>query len=234
MSQFEYDNKSFVAISIITMVLLTLSLWIIISNIIRHCRAKYASIRKRSIIILFVLEIISSILLIVSLWIYPYCEPILIFVVVWINLVLFFVFLVLNETLMLYSSKFAREHPQVLDEIAQKADDKYKEWTQNHMNMMKQRVYPFQEITGLKRFQTAYVYVALWYFLEGSGRTCICCRRKISTYRQAYRFHLYRNMVPMILYFLLVPLSNIAEYTLVSMIDWRMLMLRQHSAAFAE
>ena len=114
---------------------------------------------------------------------------------------------------MAYSSKFARENPKVLDEIVAQSDEKDKMWIQNHINMMKNKVYPFDEFKWINRFQISYAYIALWYYLEGYGRSCIWCRTKINSYKHAYRFHTWRNAVPMILYALMVPLSNIAEYS---------------------
>ena len=212
MATFTYDNSSFTAISTVTMIMLSLALWVTIGNIIRHALASYTSIRKRSIISLFVLEIICILLLIVSLWLYADWEPILIFVMVMINLMLFFVFILIKETLMVYSSKFARENPQILDRIVEQANEKDKAWTQDHMNMMKNKVYPFEEIKCIKRFQISYAFVALCYYLEGTGRRCIWCKAKMNSYKQAYKFHTWRNAIPLLLYVLLVPLSNIAEY----------------------
>lgn len=67
----------------------------------------------------------------------------------------------MKDTLMAYSSKFAKANPQVLNEILEKTEEKDAVWTQNHINLMKEKEYPFEEIKGFKRFLASYVYVAL-------------------------------------------------------------------------
>ena len=211
---FHYDNNCFIAISVITMVSLTIAFVITIRNIIRHALANYTRIRKRSIMVIFTLEIVLILSLITSLWIYAECEPILIFWMTLCWVIFFSSFQLLKETLMVYASKFARENPQFLDQIVEQASDGDKEWALNHTNMMKNKIYPFNDITGWRRFSTADSYIALWYYLEGVARIHICWRRKMPTYKAAYRFHSWRNTFSMFLFIWTVPLANTIDYIL--------------------
>jgi hypothetical protein len=64
-----------------------------------------------------------------------------------IDVIFFFTFALTQETVLVYASKFARENPQVLDNIVAEAHENDKLWIQSIMSMMKEKVYPFGEIT---------------------------------------------------------------------------------------
>lgn len=78
MTALEYNHDSFIIISTLTGLIEAISLILCIWNIYRHYRKKGQNEKKKPLLIIFILQIISLALLFSTLWIYRYAQAVFI------------------------------------------------------------------------------------------------------------------------------------------------------------
>ena len=154
MTSFQYDNSEFTAISVLTWVSLFFSSLMIIANIIRHATAKYTSVRKRAIILIFINMQIIAVLLFIALWVYKGAEAFYLVVLILIstNLILFYVYV--KESLTMYMAKWLKDNPHLAKELITREDIR---------KYMTEKAYPMDKVIWCDRMNLQDYHVAWWY-----------------------------------------------------------------------
>lgn len=99
------------------------------------------------------IELLIAFLLLLTLWIYPHAEPIYLGMLVLFNLLIYLFYLYIRESLAMYASKYFTENPHALDDIIDAAASYDKQWTKDHVELMRNKVYPFDHIVYCNRFR---------------------------------------------------------------------------------
>lgn len=148
---FEYNNKWFIYISLIVTICLTGSFILITINIVSHINTQYSYFRKRPLLNVYFLLLITVPLLYLSLWLYPYCEGIFILIQIILSACVFNIYVFIKDSLVFYASKYLQNNPTFLEEHVKDG---------NIRKIMLEHKYPFHNASMCHRVKLTELYVA--------------------------------------------------------------------------
>ena len=154
MSSFHYDNSEFTAISVLTWVSLFISMLMTIANLFRHWMAKYSSVRRRAMIMIFVNMLIIIVLLFMALWLYKGAEAFFLVVLILISINLALLYVYIRETLTMYMSKWLKENTHLAKELIT---------NEGIRKLMTENEYPMEKVILFERIKIQNYFIAWWY-----------------------------------------------------------------------